>query len=138
MSYQEKLRLMIVLLLAISVGLSGAWLITASFDDALGREITAAQTEQRMALYLFAAGGAAEDNQATAAAIHTLERQTGQPFRLTNANGKVLCPPSRSGTFQNGLTKHADSQTMAWRIQRAADGHVRQIAGAIRRGNAAL
>lgn len=138
MSYREKLRLMIVLLLAISVGLSGAWLITASFDDALDREITAAQTEQRMALYLFAAGGAAEDNQATAAAIRTLERQTGQPFRLTDANGKVLCPPSRSGTFQSGLTQHADSQTMAWRIQRAADGHVLQIAGAIRRGNAAL
>ena len=50
MSYRDKLRLMIVLLLALSVGLSGAWLITSSFDGALEREVTAAQTEQRMAL----------------------------------------------------------------------------------------
>ena len=58
MSYRDKLRLMIVLLLALSVGLSGAWLITSSFDGALEREVTAAQTEQRMALYMLAAAAA--------------------------------------------------------------------------------
>ena len=61
MGYRYKLQLMIVLLLAFSVGLSGTWLITASFDDALGREVATAQTEQRMALYMLAAAGKSED-----------------------------------------------------------------------------
>lgn len=134
MSYRDKLRRMIVLLLALSVGLSGAWLITASFDGALDREITAAQTEQRMALYMLAAaaGGREDDTEALAAAVRALERQTGQTFRLTGADGSVLYPQARDGAFQDGLTAQAAADTMAWRIQQAADGsHVLQIAGAL-------
>lgn len=132
MSYRDKLRLMIVLLLALSVGLSGAWLITSSFDGALEREVTAAQTEQRMALYMLAAGGREDDAETLAAAVRTLERQTGQPFRLTGVDGAVLYEQARGSGFQGGLTAQAAADTMVWRIQEVADGsHAIQIAGAL-------
>lgn len=134
MSYRDKLRLMIVLLLALSVGLSGAWLITSSFDGALDREITAAQTEQRMALYMLAAaaGGREDDVETLTAAVRTLERQTGQPFRLTGVDGAVLYEQARGSGFQGGLTAQAAADTMVWRIQEVADGsHAIQIAGAL-------
>ena len=112
-SYRDKLRLMIVLLLALSVGLSGAWLITSSFDGALEREVTAAQTEQRMALYMLAAaaGGREDDAETLTAAVRTLERQTGQPFRLTGVDGAVLYEQARGSGFQGGLTAQAAADT---------------------------
>ena len=73
MSYRAKLRLVIVALLATSIGLTGAWLISASFDNALAREVEAAQSEERMALYALAA------QQRAANGEDSLYRMSGAP-----------------------------------------------------------
>ncbi len=132
MSYRDKLRLMIVLLLALSVGVSGAWLMNASFDGALEREVTAARTEQRMALYMLAAAGQSGDETALTATVRTLERQTGQAFRLTDAEGRTIYQSTHGAGFQDGLLKQAAADTLSWRIQQDdRNGHSIQIAGVL-------
>lgn len=143
MSYRDKLRLMIVLLLAVAVGFSGAWLITASFDAALNREIAAAQTEQRMTLYsLIAAAGGVPDSARTAewiSAVRTLEQQTGQSFRLISESRGVLYLSEGSASFIDGLTDQATAERLAWRIARNDSGeHRLQIAGAIKAADGGL
>ncbi len=127
MGYRYKLQLMIVLLLAFSVGLSGTWLITASFDDALGREVSAAQTEQRMALYMLAAAGKSED--AWISTIRTLEQQASQSFRLATSDTLY----QREGSsFSDALKNKATAQNMAWCIWQDNTGaHLLQIAGVL-------
>lgn len=133
MSYRAKLRLMIVALLALSIGLSGAWLISASFDSALTREVEAAQTEERMALYTLAAASGGRVNDGTEElyeAIRTLERQTGLSYRLVAANGSLLYQ-SGSG-FADGLADAVSDTAMAWRICLDEKGeHQLQIAGVL-------
>lgn len=138
MSYRDKLRLMIVLLLVLSVGLSGAWLITVSFDNALNQEAGAAQDEQRMALSMLSAAtsNAEWDVRDLAGAIRTLERQSGQSFRLSDGQGRVLYQQVHHGqTFQAGLIEQADEKTMAWRVQQESNGnHMIQTAGMLTDG----
>ncbi|MDR3767332.1 MAG: HAMP domain-containing sensor histidine kinase [Butyricicoccus sp.] len=133
MSYRDKLRLMIVLLLVLSVGLSGAWLITVSFDNALTREAGAAQDEQRMALSMLAAATSHPEweERDLAGAIRILERQSGQSFRLSDEQGRVLYQQVYHGqTFQSGLIEQTNAQTMAWRVQQESNGsHMIQTAG---------
>lgn len=142
MSYRRKLQIIIVLLLALSVGISGAWLITVSFETSLAREAETAQEEQRMALSLLAsaASGQEWDEKGLLSAMRTLERQTGpspRALRLSDSEGKVLYQKSYRGQqFQDGLTGQADEKTLAWRIQReAGGGHAIQIAGVLADGD---
>lgn len=135
MSYRDKLRLMIVLLLTLSVGVAGTWLITVFFDKGITREVETASSEQSMAMTLLAAVGESHEweERELAGAIRTLEQHTGQPFRLTRADGQVVY--QRLGgkpAFQSGLTELTDPSTMAWRVQQEADGsHTIQTAGVL-------
>lgn len=133
MSYRAKLRLVIVALLAISIGLTGAWLISASFDNALAREVEAAQSEERMALYALAAstGGRVGDRtEALIDTVHALEEQNGLSYRLTGEGGRLI--HQTASVFSDGLTASAEAGKLAWRIGADGDGqHQLQIAGAL-------
>lgn len=135
MSYRDKLRLMIVLLLTLSVGVAGAWLITAFFDKGIAREAENAGNEQRIALTLLAAVGEGSGwaEQDLAGAIRALEQHTGQSFRLISAEGRVIYQRlSGKPSFQAGLTEQTDPSTMAWRVQQEPDGsHTIQTAGVL-------
>ena len=133
MSFRAKLYQMILILLAISIGLTGAWLITTSFDDALEREVEAAQSDTRMALYALAAasGGHIEGQEKTLTeTVRSMEQQSSAMYCLTAADGVRLYQDDRIG-FLDSMADAARPDALVWRIGEHEDWHYLQIVGAL-------
>ena len=83
--FRDKIQIIIVLMLAISISICGTWLISKSFVSAKTQRIDAAQNAQRMAMYtlISTTGNNDLDNNKLSSTLRVLERQVGQRFKLT-------------------------------------------------------
>lgn len=124
-----------VLMLSISVGVCGTWLIANSFSSIKSQRIESIQNAHKLAMYTIAssAGQSGWDKIKLQAELSVLERQSGQLFRLTDKSGRVLYQKQYNDKiFQSGIIDKISENTMAWRVQRDTLGkHEVQIAGAI-------
>ena len=134
MSFRAKLHQMIFVLLALSIGLTGAWLITASFNNAMERAVEAAKSDTRMALYTLAAaaggelGGKADILRDT---VEELESQSDASYRLTDRTGAVLWQSAPEERFFAGMAAEIGADKLVWRVADHAGRHYLQIAGAL-------
>ena len=134
MSFRAKLQRMILLLLALSIGLTGAWLITASFDNAMERTVESAKRDTRMALYTLAAaaGGAVNGREELLLdTVQELERQSDAFYRLTVRGGEVLWQSAPSDRFPGSLSERAAADRLVWQVGMQEGRHILQIAGAL-------
>lgn len=139
MRYRDKLRLAFVLVLALSVGFSGAWLISSSFDAARRREVDAALGEQRMALYaLAAAAGPAgtPDIENMTAAMTSLAGQTEVSYRLTGEDGSTLFESENAVRFGGQYLQDAGEapDTVVWRVCERGGRRCLEVTGAVEVG----
>ncbi len=138
MRFRDKIQLIIVLMLTISVSICGTWLISRSFISAKSQRIEAAQNAQRMAMYTLVstAGNSEWNDNRLSGTLRVLEHQVGQRFRLTDENGHVVYQNQYNDqSFQPGMTQNVSDDKMAWRIQiNSHDNHEIQIASAISNG----
>ncbi|MBR3866580.1 MAG: HAMP domain-containing histidine kinase, partial [Butyricicoccus sp.] len=134
MSFRAKLHQLIFVLLALSIGLTGAWLITASFNNAMERAVETAKSDTRMALYTLAAaaGGEIGDKDATLCdTVKELESQSDAWYRLTDQSGTVLWQSAPVDVFLVDLRGSADADKLIWQIGTLGERHYLQIAGAL-------
>lgn len=134
MSFRAKLHQVIFVLLALSIGLTGAWLITASFNNAMERAVETAKSDTRMALYTLAAAAGGEVSGKEEILIDTVDALEGQSdayYRLTGSDGRVLWQSDPVGAFLVSMTDAADADKLVWRIEMQDDWHYLQIVGAL-------
>ena len=137
--FRDKIQIIIVLMLAISISICGTWLISKSFVSAKTQRIDAAQNAQRMAMYtlISTTGNNDLDNNKLSSTLRVLERQVGQRFKLTDEYGNVIYQKQYNDqSFQDGMTQKVSVDKMAWRIQINSFGeHEIQTASAISNGD---
>lgn len=138
MRFRDKIQIIIVLMLTISISICGTWLIGKSFTSAKTQRIDAAQNAQRMAMYTLIS--TTSDNQwnnnKLSGTLRLLERQVGQRFKLTDEDGNVIYQKQYNDqSFKDGMIEKVSDNKMAWRIQiNSLGNHEIQTASAINNG----
>lgn len=138
MRFRDKIQIIIVLMLTISISICGTWLIGKSFTSAKTQRIDAAQNAQRMAMYTLISTTSDNqwDNNKLSGTLRLLERQVGQRFKLTDEDGNVIYQKQYNDqSFKDGMIEKVSDNKMAWRIQiNSLGNHEIQTASAINNG----
>lgn len=138
MRFRDKIQIIIVLMLTISISVCGTWLIGKSFTSAKTQRIDAAQNAQRMAMYTLISTTSDNqwDNNKLSGTLRLLERQVGQRFKLTDEDGNVIYQKQYNDqSFKDGMIEKVSDNKMAWRIQiNSLGNHEIQTASAINNG----
>ncbi|HIV61349.1 MAG TPA: HAMP domain-containing histidine kinase [Candidatus Butyricicoccus avistercoris] len=136
--FRDKIQIIIVLMLTISISICGTWLIGKSFTSAKTQRIDAAQNAQRMAMYTLISTTSDNqwDNNKLSGTLRLLERQVGQRFKLTDEDGNVIYQKQYNDqSFKDGMIEKVSDNKMAWRIQiNSLGNHEIQTASAINNG----
>ena len=138
MRFRDKIQIIIVLMLTISISICGTWLIGKSFISAKTQRIDAAQNAQRMAMYTLISTTSDNqwDNNKLSGTLRLLERQVGQRFKLTDEDGNIIYQKQYNDqSFKDGMIEKVSDDKMAWRIQiNSLGNHEIQTASAINNG----
>lgn len=134
MSFRAKLHRMLLVLLALSIGLTGSWLITASFNNAMERAVESAKSDTRMALYTLAAAAGGKINgkeDILRDTVKALEYQSDAAYRLTDQTGEVLWQTGPANLIYVDLYGEIGADKLVWQINDYKGEHYLQIAGAL-------
>lgn len=133
----DKLQIIIVIMLSVSVGICGTSLIKFSFESSKNSIIEEVQNTHKLAMYILAVSAEKENFEISnlSSTLRILERQIGKKFKLTDEKGNILYQKKYNDkSFKKGLIENVSDNKLAWRIQKNVLGfHEIQVATAISR-----
>lgn len=134
MRFGTKIMVCVIVLLALTFGIGGSLLISASFSDALNREKEAAFDAYQLVLYTLQASGAAssyspEDMEDALKQLDSRGKHSWEALRLSSQTNTVYTSNTRI-PFANDLFKTADLEHCAVQITVSEAGsYFLQISG---------
>lgn len=135
MRFGTKIMICVIVLLALTFGIGGSLLISASFDDALNREEEVAFDSYQLVLYTLQASGAAstysaDDMKDTLKQLDSQGRHSWEALRLSTDTETLYTSGNTRIPFSNELAEAADLEHCAMQITSLENGrYFLQITG---------